>query len=260
MSNPQGTPGASAPGLPGATIIETQPAPAPTSAPAHVSDVSGMSESQVAAMRFVDANRAAIARDPAGYETLKLRTQTREALAHAIHGEPAPAWLAQTTPEQAAAAAEAGARPVDPDSVPEFGKLYQPMNETEAAQVRTAAVIYGVPPAEAKTLAQFCMDAKIPATQADGIAKRVAHHLAEGGSAPLSPEERAEFYQEAARSFGSEEKFLAVNAKARAYIESLPPAVVQLVDEKLANTSIVYDPRVLIALAALADARGVKAK
>lgn len=251
--NPQGTPGVSAPGLPGATVIETgTPAPQITVTP---TDTSGMTPSQARAMRYVDSIKPELLK---GTSNAQLLARNREALGHVFHGEIEPTWLREQTAEGQAKAQADAAKSVDPDGISGFAKLYEPMQGADAANLRAAAVVYGVPPANADMLAKFCLDAQIPATHADGFAKRVAHHMQGGGMGPLSAEERAEYFEEASHAFGSQEKFLSTSAKARAYIESFSPEVVELVNEKVSNTSIIFDPRVLIGLAALADARGIK--
>jgi hypothetical protein len=229
----------------------TDNAPAP--GPAFVSDTTGMTESQSQAMRFVDETRAELAAD---LNNLALKVRHTEALDHVFRGGPAPKWLTPKTAEQIAAEAQ----PVDQDSIPGMAAAFEPMSEADSDHVRHTAVLHGVPPADADALTKFCRDAQIPATHAKGIAERVAKHIKGGHGTMLTAEESAEFYDAAIHSFGTAGRFEATRAKARAYIESLPPNVAQFVDQRIAGTSLAYDPRILIALAALADARGVTVK
>lgn len=232
---------------------QSAPSAAPE-APAYVSDTSGMSETQAAAMAFVDRHRAELVK---GTTNFQLIARNSEALKHALGGGPVPEWMSG----EKAADPAAGNVPSHEAAPRGLAAVFEPMTPEQTENVRIAAGVYGVPPAEAAELAKFCTDAQIPATHSDAIARRVAHHLQNGGSmAPLSPEDQSVYLEEAARSFGGEDKLREVDAKARAYIESLGPAVVKYVDEKLAGTSIAFDPRVLNMLAGLADARGIKAK
>lgn len=254
----QSTPAVAMPGMPaGATIIETstQPqAPAAEGPPAFVSSTEGMSASQAAAMAFVDANRAAAVRDLGNAGPGSLNSRINAALAHALHDGPAPTWLKVEN-----ATADTGAPRIVPDGeLPGMAAVYEPMQEAEAGHLRASAGIYGVPPADADALTNFCITAKIPATLADGIARRAAHHLqTRGCSEPMTAEEAADLHHETARVLGGQEKYEVLNAKARAYIESMGPEAVRFVDEKAG--SLIFDPRILIALAGLADARGIKA-
>jgi hypothetical protein len=240
----------SAPGLPGVTVIESS-----VNAPAKPISVTptnttNMSPSQARAMKWVDTVAKPAILNRGGADNAFLLAKQRDALAHVFHNGPEPAFLkADELVTQA--------RAVDPDSVPAMTRHFAPMRKTDVEQIAASGKAQGLTPGTAGLLAKFCLDAGIPTTQADGIAKRVARHFADGGRQPLSASEQADYYQEAVRLFGSKEKFAETQAKARAYLASVGPEAMRFLDPRF---SLSFDPPILIALAALATARGVKVK
>lgn len=243
----------SAPGLPGATVIEpgiNAPATAPAvSAPAHVSDTSGMNETQAAAMKFVDSTRAELAGNLGNY---RLAQRHREALDHALRGGPAPSWLKA----EGAEATHNGA-PIDADDVPGFAAAYEPMTAEGAAHVRADAVLHGLPADVADGFLKMAEQAQLPQGHAKTIAARLAHHYRESdGNVALSEEEHAEFAHEAARMLGGQEKYQQIVERARSYLKSA--GLLEHVDSEMKDSSILYDPAVLLSLANLATARGSK--
>lgn len=248
----------SAPGLPGATVIESgingpsaagAQAPA-SSVPAHVSDTSGMNETQAAAMRYVDSTRAELAGNLGNHS---LAQRHREALNHALRGGPAPAWL---KPEGGTQATHNGA-PIDADDVPGLAAAYVPMDAEGAAHVRADAVLHGLPADVADGFLKMAEQAQLPQGHAKTIAGRLAHHYCEsGGNVALSEAEHAEFAQEAARMLGGQEKYQQTVERARAFLKSA--GLLEHVDSEMKDSTILYDPAVLLSLANLATARGSK--
>jgi hypothetical protein len=245
--------------MPGVTVIETGVNDGGEQAPGestYVSETAGMSESQAAALRFVDQHRAAAMN---GSDAI-IQRQVNKALDHAFRNGPAPDFIAARDQARTDAAAN-DRRPVSEstDDI-QVGAEFDPMSTAEAERIRHNAVLSGVTPADAATFAEFAVAAELPKIHADIIGKRLAHHASNGdGNLTLTESEHQDFYNEAARSFGSVEKLHEVNARARAYIESIPGLANQ-VDTKFANSSVLYDPRVLLSLAHLADVKGLKVK
>jgi hypothetical protein len=254
-----------APGLPGAQILESginSPAPAPAaSAPAHVSDTAGMNESQAAAMKFVDSTRGELAKN---LENHALARQHREALDHALRGGPAPSWLHDgeaKAPQLNGNAAIRNGELVDSDSVPGIEAAYAPMDAEGAAQIRAGAVLAGLPREAADSFMKIAEQVQLPHGHAKSIATRMAQHyrLSDGDIVLRSEQEHEEYAQEAARLLGGTEKYQQTVQKARAYLESV--GSLSFIDApEMQNSTIVYDPAILLSLANLADARGVKAK
>jgi len=230
------------------TEIESgAPAPATSGAVPFVSSTEGMSQSQAAAMKFVDSRRAEIA---TGNASFALTRQNREALDHCLRGGPVPSFL-QSQEQESTATTQSHV------PVPEG---YEPMTAEEKESLHFRATITGIPPESAKELQTFAEAAALPKAQADILARRVAHHISTSGNgnlAPLSQAEHQELAHEAARAFGTTEKFAEISNHARAFLNSV--GLLKYVDEHLANTSLVYDPQILIALSGMATARGVKA-
>ncbi len=247
----------SAPALPNATVIETSEQPKAPSGDAHQSDASGMSESQTAALAWVDSHRAQAAKG----DNVHLQNQMRKALAHVFSGGASPDFLAST----AAKSAEALANDNRPISARE-GELsfvaagLQPMTPGQNAQLVTHAKHVGMDPEAANMMGKFAERAGLDTATANTIADRFAKHDLEGPGVfeAISESEHAELYTEAARLAGGEEKFAETSRLARDYLESV--GLLGWTDKYLANSSVVYDVRVLNALAFRARAAGLGKK
>lgn len=134
---------------------------------------------------------------------------------------------------------------------------YEPMNAEQAGLVRHSATLWGLPPEATDNFMKLAEQAQLPHGHAKDIVGRLARHFkAMEGNVELEADDHAEFEGEAVRSFGSEEKYQQVAERARAYLRSV--GMLEYVDREFANTSVVYDPRILLSLANLATARGVK--
>lgn len=240
-----------APGMPGVTAIETSLAPKASVQSAHVTDTAGMDSPHAAAAKWQDAKRSELA---AGSSDQRLLRENRQIMEFLSGKADAPDWLAA---EQGQAQTEAGKQG---QAQTEHPPGYEPAGDAQLSAVRTHAVNLGVPPEMADELTAFAKAAALPEIQAGVLAKRLAHHIQESGSADLTlgPLEQQELIDEAVRSFGGRDKLADVSNRARAYLQSVSPELVKLVDTKLANSSIVLDPRVLLALAQLHDVRNSK--
>jgi hypothetical protein len=137
-----------------------------------------------------------------------------------------------------------------------FAKGYEPMSTQDAQLVRSNVVLNGLSPQNADAFMDFAQEAQLPAIHARDISRRVAHHLREGGDLALSPDEEREYALVAAGAFGSVERLQEVRAKALAYLQSTPLG--KLVQKELPNSSVFWDPRVLLSLSNLHAAKGVK--
>jgi hypothetical protein len=240
----------SAPGLPGATVIETgindgAAAPAPTG-PAFVSPTDGMSTSQAAAMRWVDTNRSALARDP---NNIYLVRQNRAALDHALRGGPPPDWLPADASQGAKADAKPSAAKVDPDSSG-FAHVADEMRPEELAHYRTAGVNLGLHPAVSETMAHLAGEYKIPRAAANDLQTVAVQHL--GGadafdSIPvLDDAQQAEMYAAAVEKYG-EDVITDLSAQARQVLAD--KGLLEHFDNLgLTKSSMAFDRRALRAL------------
>lgn len=162
-----------------------------------------------------------------------------------------PAWL-DPKPDPRATSLQ----PYDPISEG-LAPGYEAMNEEQKGLVRSDAMLWGLPPGEADNFLKLAEQAQLPHGHAKDIVGRIAHHYREsGGNVQLSAEDHADLASEAVRSFGGEARYLEVAGKARAYLASV--GLLEYVDNELANSSIVWDPRILLSLSNLATARGIK--
>lgn len=223
-------------------------APAAGAAP-YVSDTSGMSASQAAAMRYVDITRAAVAKDPTGHSTFTLRQQHREALAHAFHGEAAPAWL-QTGEQKSAEQVAAGMRESEPLGEA-LAPAWAPASDSELDSVRHGATLNGMASEVADAFVTVAKAMQLPASHARNIAGRIAiHHRELGGDLQLSDDERADYLEQATHALGGVERATEVVESAMAYLDSVGML------KQLENTSLIYDPAILITLASLQTSKG----
>lgn len=248
----------SVPGFSG-TVIESgingPAAPAQSGPPAYVSDTTGMGKSQIAAMQFVDAARADLARDP---NNVWLAKQNRQALGHALHGEAAPAWL----PKSEAASAEAeklGARVVNEGDIPELEASFAPITEQDTGRLITRAVVVSNVPREVATEAvQFCMDAQLPRAVSEAVLDRLGKHatFGHGLDSELSQEDAQTLQLDCARRLGGDEKAEAAASLARKYLHSVGgDALLANVDKRAG--SLAFDPGLILQLAMMARVRGL---
>lgn len=244
----------SAPGLPAATIIETgindaatlakANAPATDGPPAFVSPTDGMTESQAAAMRWVDANRATLAKDP---DNAWLQRQYRQAVQHALHGAPPPDWLPVGAD---------GPQPAESsEATPATNDIHaQPHSPEQLAQFRVDAINRGLNPAVADVLATMASDCAVPAPVANDIkAVALAHYGPDGRMAGvdsipvLDDEGLAEMYAAAVDKYG-EETFTDLTAAARETLQR--KGLLAKFDELgFTRSTLAFDRRVLRALA-----------
>lgn len=246
-----------APGLPaGVKVVETGvndgAAKAPAPGPAFVSDTAGMSDSQAAAIRWVDANRAALA---ANTSNLLLQRQNKAALAHVFHGGPVPDFLPKST-EQQAQDAERNAREADSDR-DAMEAAAAPMQAEEREHVATHGRIAGLPAEIAGEVADFAAKAELPVSLAKQVTERVAQHERGGWglAAALSAEDHAELRAECSRRFGGEEKMLTEAGLAHAYLKHI--GLAHWADRRAG--SLQYDPPTILALAFKARQLGLRA-
>jgi len=220
-------------------------------APAYVSDVTGMTESQTAAMRFVDETRSELARN---LDNLPLREKHREALNHAIHNGPTPGWLVPKSPEQV----EAESRSIDPDSIGGLQAAFAPMQASDVeGLVQHAVVTSQLPRPQAQTVADFALKAQMPAGLAKQLVDRAAKHHAGGWlDGPISEAESRELAEESARLMGGTEKAAAEIALARRYLEHVGGQTLLDWIDKGAG-SLAFDVPTIRSLATLARARGI---
>lgn len=138
-----------------------------------------------------------------------------------------------------------------------FEEAAKPMSKDQSDLVRRTAISNGLPVGVADHFMTLAKHAELPQGFAKDISGRLAHHYrATDGNVALSPEDHAEFAEEAARSFGGVEKYEEVVGRARALLKSA--GMLEFVDSELENTTVLYDPRILLSLANLATARGLK--
>jgi hypothetical protein len=246
----------SAPGLPGATVIETSAQPAPSS-PARVSDTTGMSESQAAAMRFVDANRAEAARDLGNVGPGSLNARINSALAHALHGEPAPSWLPKTEAAQAEAATQSE-RAVQEGDIPELAAGLAPMTEQDAAQLVTRGTIVSALPREiASEVVSFGREAQLPRGTVEAILDRLGAHADRGGGlGEVSPEDAPALAERCARLLGGQEKAEREITLARKYLHSVGGDKLLAQVDKRAG-SLGFAPDLILQLSYLARVKGL---
>lgn len=232
------------------TVIETSlepKAPAPDGPPAFVSNTDGMSESQVAAMRWVDANRAALARDPNNVYLVKLN---RAALDHGLRGGPAPDWLPVEAGQGAKADAKPSAAPVDSESVSGFAHVADAMQPEELAHYRSTGVNLGLHPAVAETMMHMAGEHGLPRAVANDLQTVAVQHF--GGpeafdSIPvLDDAEQAEMQAAAVAKYG-EDTFTDLTTKARQVLAD--KGLLQKFDDLgFTKSSMAFDRRALRAL------------
>ena len=245
----ESTPAVSMSGFNG-TVIEssTQPkAPAPDGPPAFVSTTDGMNASQAAAMRWVDANRAALARDP---NNIYLVKQNRAALAHALQGGPPPDWLPIDAGQGTKADAKPSAAPVDSESVSGFAHVADAMQPEELAHYRSAGVNLGLHPAVAETMAQMAGEHGLPRAVANDLQTVAVQHF--GGSDAfdsipiLDDAEQAEMHAAAIAKYG-EDTFTELTTQARRVLAD--KGLMQKFDDLgFTKSSMAFDRRALRAL------------
>lgn len=244
-------------GAEGSAIVEHRagdPAPslpAQSNAAAYQSDASGMSASQAAALKFVDAHRAQAVKG----DNLALTKQINQALAHAFSGGPAPDFLAQRDAARADAAA-ADQTPITGDEL-NLTEGFEPMHESGAERLITRAVVKGLPREQANAVADFALSAKLPQVVAEILADRFAHHHGLGwGAGELSADDAAELAGECVQAFGSVERAEAEAALAEEYLAHIGGAALVAKVEKEFG-SLLFDPKVILQFAMMARARGL---
>lgn len=132
----------------------------------------------------------------------------------------------------------------------------------EAADYRPKAEAQRAVPAEAlDELKGLAFAMRLPAHTGNQVIDRICHHLQHEGTGRLQSlghAEQAAYYEAALDSFdGDAEKLHTTARKARAYLQNtLSPALFRQLDGSLMETSVAWDPLILIKLAGLFDARG----
>jgi len=229
-------------------------APGAAQAPAQ-SAPEGMGESQAAALKWVGENRAAFAAD---MNNLALQRQHREALAHAFHGGPLPAFLAP-----------ADAKPAELDTRPHdslrdvFEEIAKPASELQIKAAVDNAVVQGVDRGLASQVAGLCSDLGLAEGHTRTVLDRVrAHYGATFESGPakgfeiLTEHEAPEWVAEASKAFGSSAKLAEVSIRAREFLQSR--GLLEKYDQAgLTNSTLAFDPKLLRTLATAADRAGV---
>lgn len=250
----ENTPGVSAPGMPeNVTVQETSAQPKAPAVNGFRSDTTGMSESQTAALAFVDANRAAAMRADDPF----LQRKVNQALAHAFGGGPAPEFLAQR--EQARAdAAKNDQRPVGEGDAVSVGAELDAITESDLQGIASRGVVSGqLPPDIAQEAASFCLAAQLPKIVSNVVVDRLAKHVRDGwGPGEMSDAELAELHEECVRAFGGEDKATAEAELARKYLHSAGGDALLAQADKIGG-SLMYDPRVILQLSYLARAKGL---
>ena len=243
-----------APGLPGATVIESGNAPAPAaSTPATPSAAPQAGETpQQFALRDVDRLRG---------ELLKAAPEQRDAITRQIvarqrfaagYGEKPADFM----PEQKQAPDTRAHNPMlELDQ-----QMVTPASTPQLEQAVKNAVVQGVDRGLAQQVAQGCGELGLCESHTRTILAAVrAHHgadhefTADSGLRPLSESEIPEWHAEASRLAGGNEKFAALTERARAFLAHR--GVLEEFDRRgYTSTSLAFDPSVLITLAAAADA------
>jgi len=246
----------SMPAHPGATVIVSgvndgaTKVPATDGPPAFVSPTDGMTESQAAAMRWVDANRATLAKDP---NNPWLQRQYRQAVQHALHGAPPPDWLPVEASQDAGAAkpdaAPAVASKAEPDASG-FAHVADVMDPQELAHYRNAGVNLGLHPTVSDTMATLAADFQIPRAVANDLQTVAVQHF--GGpdaldSIPVLDDAGLAEMQAAAVEKYGEDVISELSIKARQVLAD--KGLLQKFDDLgLTRSSLAFDRRALRAL------------
>ncbi|MGQ0511428.1 MAG: hypothetical protein ACT4P9_12525 [Betaproteobacteria bacterium] len=220
------------------------------------SDTAGMSDSQRAAMAFVDANRG----EAINSNDVFLSRRISEALDHAYRNGPAPGFLPQ--PDSARAAQADATRPHD--SLRDvFEAAAQPASEQQIGAAVDSAVVQGVNRELAERAAGICADLALSEGATRTILDRVrAHHGSSFEAGPdsdiaiLTDAETQEHIAEASRLYGGTEKLEAASRQAREYLRAR--GVLDKFDKAgITRSSLAFDPKLLSALCAAADRAGI---
>lgn len=244
----------SMPGHPGATVIVTgvndgaaANTPVADGPPAFVSPTEGMSESQAAAMRWVDANRATLAKDP---NNAWLQRQYRQAVQHALHGAPPPDWLPVEAGDAAKPAAAPAEGKTDADAESGFARVADAMDPQELAHYRNAGVNLGLHPAVSDTMATLAAEFKIPRAVANDLQTVAVQHF--GGpdaldSIPVLDDAGLMDMQAKAVAKYGEAEITELSVKARQVLAD--KGLLQKFDDLgLTKSSLAFDRRALRAL------------
>ena len=204
-------------------------------------------------MRYVDANRAAAARD---FDNLQLHDSLRAALDHALRDGPVPAFLQSA--DAKAEAANAGARVIDERDIPGLEKHFTPIAQRDVEGLVTRAVVVGqVERKLAHEVANFCLAAQLPQFVSEAVIDRFAKHTNEGwGLGKLSEADTQELAFECAHAFGSAEKAYAEIELGRKYLEKVGGKTLLEYFDTNAG-SLAADPKLILQLSMMARARGI---
>lgn len=234
------------------------PAPAAASAPQH-NAAGEMSAEQQAGIAHINTLRAQ-AVDPA------LTREQREAVnqkiaqmqSHVFNGAPRPAWYGEQKPDPK----QTDMRPNDPTR-DAFEAAHAPATGEILKFAVDSAVVQGVDRQMAQQVVDMCGELELSGGAVKDILSRVrAHHGAELDRAPdtklhvLAADERAEYEAVASKMLGSTERFNTLTERARAFLAH--KGVLERFDRLgLTNSSLAYDPKLLLVLSYAADAAGL---
>ena len=208
---------------------------------APTTDTTGMSETQAAASKWMDEHRIEYMQNP-GNTALARQWHDHAAI---LNGE-SPDPSAHST--------------IDENDPLGVADAFKPMAEGDAEKLTLFGQINaGLEPEQAKTLTDVAVSMKLPETVAQTLLSRVGHHQNfDGGFGELTAEQHEELAHEMVAAFGgSEEKARETAALARRYCEHVGGADL-LRDIDAIGGTLAYDPKILLSLAGLARAAGLK--
>jgi len=198
-------------------------------------------------MRWVDANRATLAKDP---NNPWLVRQNRAALDHALRGGPPPDWLpVEASQDAGAAKPDAAPAEAEPDASG-FAHVVDAMDPQELAHYRNAGVNLGLHPAVSDTMATLAADFQIPRAVANDLQTVAVQHF--GGpdaldSIPVLDDAGLAEMQAAAVEKYGEDVISDLSAKARQVLAD--KGLLQKFDDLgLTRSSLAFDRRALRAL------------
>lgn len=180
---------------------------------------------------------------------------------HVFNGDKKPAWYGEQKPDPRLT----DQRPHDP--MRELDRaMATPASAQQVDQAVRNAVVQGVDRNLAQTVAQAGAELGLCESHVRGILDVVrAHHGrdheygADSDLRPLSEREVPEWLHEGQRLAGGAEKFATLTQRARDFLEH--KGVLAKFDQAgLTNSTLAFDPRLLIVLASAADAAGLPRK
>jgi len=135
-----------------------------------------------------------------------------------------------------------------------------PINQQVSDRLLARAKVQGVAPNVAEAGIEICRELGLDEAASSTLMARVAKHSTDEknsqGFVPLDEAERAEFVDASARALGGLDKLEALSARARQFLE-YKGVLAEYDKAGLTNSSLAYDPRVLLAMAFSADRAGL---